>query len=77
MPEDIQVWDRIAAVREAVFKLQQLHGVEIEVFSAPWIEPFDKDDHDIISSSEVTPPFSSPADLFWDKREKEDDDEET
>jgi hypothetical protein len=39
MPDDCKVWDRIAVVRDEVFKLQQqLRGVEIEVFAAPWID---------------------------------------
>jgi hypothetical protein len=43
-PDNVKVWDRIAAIRDDVFKLQQLlRGVEIEVFAAPWIE-FDDDD---------------------------------
>jgi hypothetical protein len=52
MPEDLKVWDRIAVVRDAVFKLQQqLRGVEIEVFAEPWIEPLDDKKHDNSSSS--------------------------
>ena len=61
MPDDCKVWDRIAVVRDAVFKLQQqLHGVEIEVFGAPWIDPED-----------VGFPYESPGDIFWDRWEED------
>jgi hypothetical protein len=61
MPDDCKVWDRIAVVRDAVFKLQQqLHGVEIEVFAAPWIDPED-----------IEFPYESPGDIFWDRRVKD------
>ncbi len=60
MPDDCKVWDRIAVVRDAVFKpQQQLHGVEIEVFAAPWIDPED-----------IGFPYESPGDIFWDGREE-------
>jgi hypothetical protein len=61
MPDDCKVWDRIAVVRDAVFKLQQqLRGVEIEVFAAPWIDPDQIGFH-----------YESPADIFWDRREED------
>jgi hypothetical protein len=61
MPDDCKVWDRIAVVRDEVFKLQQqLRGVEIEVFAAPWIDP------DQIGFS-----YNSPADVFWNRREED------
>ncbi len=61
MPDDCKVWDRIAVVRDAVFKLQQqLHGVEIEVFAAPWIDPED-----------IGFAYESPGDIFWDRREED------
>ncbi len=62
MPDDWKVWDRIAVVRDAVFKLQQqLRGVEIEVFAAPWIDPED-----------IGFPYGSPGDIFWDRQKEED-----
>jgi hypothetical protein len=62
MPNDCKVWDRIAVVRDAVFKLQQqLRGVEIEVFAAPWIDLED-----------IGFPYKSPGDIFWDRRKEED-----
>jgi hypothetical protein len=40
MPETLEIWDRISQVRDAVFKLQQqLRGIDIEVFAAPWLDP--------------------------------------
>ena len=46
-PDNLKVWDRIAAIRDDVFKLQQLlRGVEIEVFAAPWIDEPDDDGND-------------------------------
>jgi hypothetical protein len=48
-------------VRDAVFKLQQqLHGVEIEVFAAPWVDP-----------DEIGFPYKHPADIFWNRREED------
>jgi len=45
LPEDLKVWERIAGVRDSVFKLQQqLRGIEIEVFAAPWIDPEEEED---------------------------------
>jgi hypothetical protein len=64
MPEDLKVWERIAEVRDDVLKLQQqLRGVEIEVFAAPWIDPED-----------IGFPYESPGDIFWDRRMKKEDD---
>jgi hypothetical protein len=61
MPDDCKVCDRIAVVRDAVFKLQQqLHGVEIEVFAAPWIDPED-----------IGFPYESPDDIYWDRRKED------
>jgi hypothetical protein len=61
MPDDWKVWDHIAVVRDAVFKLQQqLRGVEIEVFAAPWIDPED-----------IGFPYESPRDIFWDRRKED------
>ena len=61
MPDDWKVWDRMAVVRDAVFKLQQqLRGVEIEVFAAPWIDPED-----------IGFPYESPGDIFWDRRRED------
>ena len=77
MPEDWEVWDCISWVRDAVFKLQsQMKGVKIEVFAAPWIEPFDEDDDDLIYSSDVNAIPSSPVDLFWEKKKQGDEKEE-
>ena len=65
MPDDWKVWDRIAVVRDAMFKLQQqLRGVEIEVFAAPWIDPED-----------IGFPYESPGDIFWDRRKREEEEE--
>jgi hypothetical protein len=61
MPDDWKVWGPMAVVRDAVFKLQQqLRGVEIEVFAAPWIDPDQIGFH-----------YESPADIFWDRREED------
>lgn len=61
MPDDSKVWDRIAVVRDAVFKLQQqLRGVEIEVFAAPWIDP-----------DQIGFPYESPVDIFWNRWEED------
>lgn len=61
MPDDCKVWERIAVVRDAVFKLQQqLRGIDIEVFAAPWIDPQD-----------IGFPYNSPADIFWNRREED------
>ena len=61
IPDDSKVWDRIAVVSDAIFKLQQqLRGVEIEVFAAPWIDPGD-----------IGFPYESPSDIFWNRREED------
>ena len=45
MPEDPKIWDCIDMVRDAVFRLQQqLRGIEIEVFCAPFIDPEEEDE---------------------------------
>ena len=42
MPEDVKVYDRIMEVRDAVFRLQQqMRGLDIIEFVAPWIDPTD------------------------------------
>jgi hypothetical protein len=42
VPDDLKIWERIDGVRDSLFKLQQqLRGIEIEVFAAPWIDPDD------------------------------------
>jgi hypothetical protein len=42
MPEDVKVYDRIMEVRDAVFRLQQqMRGLDIIEFVAPWIDPAD------------------------------------
>jgi hypothetical protein len=66
VPEDLKVWNRIAEVRDAVFRLQQqMRGCEIAIFCKPWIEPED-----------VGFPYESPADIFWDRKKQRDYDEE-
>jgi hypothetical protein len=66
MPNDCKVRNRIAVVRDEAFKLQQqLRRVEIEVFAAPWIDPED-----------IGFPHESPSDIFWNRRMKEEEDEE-
>jgi hypothetical protein len=66
IPEDLKVWDRIAEVRDAVFRLQQqLRGCEIAVFAEPWIDP-----------DEMGFPYESPADIFWDRKKQQAYDEE-
>ena len=75
-PEDWEVWDCISGMRDAVFKLQnQMKGMKIEVFAAPWIEPFDEDD-DLLYSSDVNAISSSPVDLFWEKKKADEKEEE-
>ncbi len=67
MPDDWKVWGPMAVVRDAVFKLQQqqLHGVEIEVFAAPWIDP-----------ENIGFPYESPDDVFWDRRKQEEEEDD-
>ena len=65
IPEDLKVWDRIAEVRDAVFRLQQqMRGCEIAVFCEPWIDPED-----------IGLPYESPGDIFWGEKKKDSDDE--
>lgn len=66
LPEDLNVWDRIAEVRDAVFRLQQqLRGCEVAVFAAPWLDPDD-----------VGFPYDLPADIFWEKKKENEKEKE-
>jgi hypothetical protein len=41
-PKDLKVHHKIAVVQDALFQLEeQLRGLEIEVFAAPWVDPDD------------------------------------
>lgn len=63
MPQDVKVWDRVAEVRDAVFRLQQqLRGCEIAIFAEPWIDPDD-----------IGFPYESPADIFWERKKEEEE----
>jgi hypothetical protein len=40
--DDLDVYDRVVEVRDAVFRLHnQMHNCEIVEFAAPWIDPAD------------------------------------